>query len=69
MDGILSSLNEVHHKDSISGILWYSDWLHNTISPNSIFVTNHNTTFFCINHNTTSCREKVLCNLSDYGRI
>ena len=38
--------NEVHQKDIISRILWYSDWLHtNTISAeNSIFVTNHNTT-------------------------
>ena len=34
--------NEVHHKDSISHILWYSDWLHNTTSAGiSIFVTNH----------------------------
>ena len=37
--------NEVHKKDTISRILWYSDWLHNTTSAgNSIFVTNHNTT-------------------------
>ena len=36
---------EVHQKDNISRILWYSDWLHNTTSAgNSIFVTNHNTT-------------------------
>ena len=38
-------VNEVHHQDNISRILWYSDWLHNTTSAgNSIFVTNHNTT-------------------------
>ena len=38
-------INEVHHKDNISRIFWYSDWLHNTTSAgNSIFVTNHNTT-------------------------
>ena len=38
-------LNEVHQKDNISRIIWYSDWLHNTTSAgNSIFVTNHNTT-------------------------
>ena len=37
--------NEVHQKDTISRILWFSDWLHNTTSAgNSIFVTNHNTT-------------------------
>ena len=37
--------NEVHYKDNISRIFWYSDWLHNTTSAgNSIFVTNHNTT-------------------------
>ena len=36
---------EVHQKDNISRILWYSDWLNNTTSAgNSIFVTNHNTT-------------------------
>ena len=37
--------NKVHHKDNISRIFWYSDWLHNTTSTgNSIFVTNHNIT-------------------------
>ena len=38
--------NEVHPKDTISRILWYSDWLHNTTSAGKgIFVvTNHNTT-------------------------
>ena len=42
----MSSLNEFHQKDTISRILWYSDWLHNTTSVgNSMFVTNHNTTF------------------------
>ena len=36
-------INEVHQKDTISGILWYSDWPHNNTSAgNSIFVTNHN---------------------------
>ena len=36
--------NEIHQKDIISCILWYSDWLYNTTSTgNSIFVANHNT--------------------------
>ena len=26
--------NEVHQKDTISRILWYSDWLHNITSAN-----------------------------------
>ena len=40
-----TKVNEVHQKDNISRILWYSDWLHNTTSAgNSIFVTIHNTT-------------------------
>ena len=44
--------NKVHHKDNISRIFWYSDWLHNTTSArNSIFVTNHN---------TTSCRRSIM---------
>ena len=38
-------INEVHQKDTISLILWYSDWLYNiTSAGNSIFVTNHKTT-------------------------
>ena len=42
----VSVQNKVHHKENISRISWYSDWLHNTTSAgNSIFVTNHNTTF------------------------
>ena len=37
--------NEVYQKNTISCILWYSDWLHNTLSAgNSIFVSNHDTT-------------------------
>ena len=40
-----AACNEVHQKDAISHILWYSDWLHNTTSArNNIFVTNHDTT-------------------------
>ena len=38
-------INEVHQKDTISRILWYSDWLHNiTSTGTSIFVTYHYTT-------------------------
>ena len=38
-------LNEVHQKETISRILWYSDWLHNTtFTGNSIVETNHNAT-------------------------
>ena len=36
---------KVRQKDTLSRILWYSDWLHNTTSAgNSIFVTSHITT-------------------------
>ena len=39
------ALNEIHQKDIISRILWYSDWLHYTTSAGtSPCVTNHNTT-------------------------
>ena len=40
-DAVYYELNEVPQKDTITRMLWYSDWQHNTTSAvNSIFVTN-----------------------------
>ena len=41
-----SNKNEVHQKDNISRILWYSDWLHNTTSAGNSFFCNQSQYYF-----------------------
>ena len=53
--------NEVHQKDNISRILWYSDWLKNTILPPEIV--------FLLPITILLPAEEVLCNISDYENM
>ena len=60
----MQTKDKVHQNDTTSHILWYSDWLHNTISAgSSIFLANHNTFSAYQNHTTREYEKWYMMNL------